>query len=82
MIDLAVRSNLEVVDIYKTWCAALDLNKREPSYYLADKIHPNKEGQQLMAETVFKHFVVTSAPKTRWGGFIKTYKVKAGAAVR
>ncbi len=44
MIDLAVRSNLEVVDIYNTWCAALDLNKREPSYYLADKIHPSKEG--------------------------------------
>jgi phospholipase/lecithinase/hemolysin len=70
------------VDICNSWCAALDLNKRDPSSYLADKIHPSKEGQQLMAETVFKHFVVTSAPETRWGGFIKTYKVKAGAAVR
>jgi hypothetical protein len=82
MIDLAVRSNLEAVDICNSWCAALDLNKRDPSSYLADKIHPNREGQQLMAETVFKHFVVTSAPKTRWADFIKTYKVKAGAAVR
>ncbi len=35
-----------------------------------------------MAETVFKHFVATSAPKTRWDDLIKTYKVKAEAAVR
>ena len=77
-----LENNLEVVDICNSWCAALDLNKRDPSSYLADKIHPKREGQQLMAETVFKHFVVTSAPKTRWDDFIKTYKVKAGAAVR
>ena len=44
MIDLAVRSNLEAVDICNSWCAALDLNKRDPSSYLADKIHPSKEG--------------------------------------
>ena len=39
-----------------------------------------------MAETVFKHFVATSAPpphkETRWDDFIKTYKAKTGAAVR
>lgn len=46
MIDLAVRSNLEAVDICNSLCAALDLNKRDLSSYLADKIHPNKEGQQ------------------------------------
>ncbi len=81
-----LENDLEVVDICNSWCAALDLNKRDPSSYLADKIHPNKEGQQLMAETVFKHFVATSAApphkETRWDDFIKTYTATAGAAVR
>ena len=67
-----LENDLEVVDICNSWCAALDLNKRDPSSYLADKIHPNKEGQQLMAETVFKHFIATSAPPKKHVGMISS----------
>jgi hypothetical protein len=35
-----------------------------------------------LAETVLKHFVATAAAKTRLDDFIKTYKAKAGSAVR
>lgn len=63
------------------WTAYLKAHKLEPKDLLKDNVHPNPQGQWLMAE-LLKRFLVylPNAPKDEWKDLVRTVEIGKDAA--
>ena len=72
---LAQKYNAELVDVRHDWKAYLAENHLPKMRLLCDVTHPNKEGGELLAALVMRHFRFNSIFPGGWMNTVRTYEL-------
>lgn len=70
---IASRYDLELADIASEWPAYLEQNKLKPSDLLRDGVHPNRNGNWLLAQLVCRHIRYNGSSRSGWYQNIRLY---------
>lgn len=72
---LAQKYNAELVDVRRDWKAYLEENNIPKARLLVDVTHPNKEGGELLAALVMRHFRFNPIFPGGWMNTVRTYEL-------
>jgi hypothetical protein len=73
---IAGKYNLEQVDISTEWVKYLADNNLKPSDLLRDNVHPNPNGNWLMAQLIGRHIRYNPLFPSQWLNMVQTYFAK------
>ena len=73
---IANKYNLEFVDISTAWVKYLSDNNLKPSDLLRDSVHPNPDGNWLMAQLIGRHIRYNPLFPSQWLSMVQTCFVK------
>ncbi len=73
---IAAKYNLERVDISVEWKKYLEDNKLKPSDLLRDNVHPNPNGNWLMARLIGRHIKYNPLFASPWMNMVQTFFVR------
>ena len=73
---LAQKYNCELVEVREEWRQYVKENHLDPKSLLADDVHPNAEGNQLMAVLIGRHFKFNTTTPGGWFDMVRTYEAK------
>lgn len=76
--ELAAKYGCEVVDMRTDWAAYIKQENLEPNMLLADSVHPNERGRNLMAKLVARHFIFNPYVARPWENTVRTYETRRG----
>ncbi|MGV8094021.1 MAG: hypothetical protein AB2L24_19330 [Mangrovibacterium sp.] len=74
---IAAKYNCERVDITKEWIEYLKDNNLEPSVLLRDNVHPNPNGNWLMAQLIGRHIRCNALASSDWYNTVQICYVKS-----
>ena len=69
---IANKYNLELVDISTAWVKYLADNHLKPTDLLRDNVHPNKNGNRLMAQLIGRHIRSNTLFPTQYPGMVQS----------
>jgi hypothetical protein len=72
---LAQKYNAELVEVRRDWKAYLEENNIPKMRLLCDVTHPNKDGGELLAALVMRHFRFNSILPGGWMNTVRTYEL-------
>ncbi len=79
MRELAAKYGCELVEVRDAWKKEMDDNNLKPEAFLADGIHLNPKGNELMAKLVLPHFQYVEGSTNKWSDCVKTVPAKKSA---
>lgn len=76
--ELAAKYGCEVADMWADWEAYIKQENLDPKALLADSVHPNDRGGNLMARLAARHFVQNPYIARSWENTVRTYEARRG----
>jgi hypothetical protein len=73
---LAQQYDCELVDVHEDWRAYLKAHNLAPKDLLADEVHPNPKGLEVLQGILLRHFQVSAFIPNDWLKTVRNYEAK------